>query len=536
MPGIFISYRRSDSTDATGRIHDRLVSEFGRGKVFKDVDSIPIGTDFRGHLTDVLNQCRVVIVVVGAGWIDVQNTANKRRLEDPEDFVRIELEAALARDIPVIPVLVGNAVMPTETQLPRSLAAFAFRQATVVRPDPDFHRDMDRLIKALTGLEPSGSPARWMRGVTKWFRGAKSSSGNSDATSQSKKAENPPSVPLASAVVDTRPRLSSGGVASSNPEANRYFESAMISEQIHADIPRSHSMLGRALELDPHFAEARASHGITNWLLLDSGCSNDSALLSEAEDEMRRALKDDPKVGRAHVGFALVFLMQGRMDLIPAEVEQALKTTPDDKTALHILVHYHQYSGDYEAARRVGREILERYPLFFPPRMIVGDLFRQEGDLVAAIEEQEKILEQEPQNSYALRFLTRTYMDAGKLLQAREAIERTRAEDAGSFYTRLVRGTLAVLEGNPELGLKEVDREVLKWGALVAHNTSEVAVFYAMLGEVSEALDWLDRAVRGGDERAEYFQRYPLFENIRDHPRFKQIMATIAYRRTRRSG
>ena len=535
MPGIFISYRRSDSTDATGRIHDRLLSEFGRGKVFKDVDSIPIGTDFRGHLTDVLKQCRVVIVVVGAGWIDAKSTSNKRRLEDPEDFVRIELEAALARDIPVIPVLVGNATMPTETQLPTSLAAFAFRQATVVRPDPDFHRDMDRLIKALTGLEPSVSPTRWMRAVAKWVRGAKSS-GNSATTGQSKEAEKPALVPLASAVVDARPRLSSGGVASSNPEANRYFESAMVREQIHADIPRSHELLERALELDPHFAEARASHGITNWLLLDSGCSNDSALLSEAEDEMRRALKDDPKVGRAHVGFALVFLMQGRMDLIPAEIEQALQTIPADKTALHILVHYHQYSGDYEGARRVGREILERQPLFFPPRMIVGDLFRQEGDLVAAMQEQEKILEQEPQNSYALRFLTRTYMDAGKLVQARETIERTRVEDSGSFYTRLVRGTLAVLEGNPELGRREVDREVLKWGALVAHNTSEVAVFYAVLGEVTEALDWLDRAVRGGDERAEYFQRYPLFENIRDHPRFKQIMATIAYRRTQRSG
>lgn len=535
MPGIFISYRRSDSMDATGRIHDRLVSEFGRDQVFKDVDSIPIGTDFRTHLTDVLNQCRAVIVVVGAGWIDAKSTTDKRRLEDPEDFVRIELEAALARDIPVIPVLVGNAPMPTETQLPSSLAAFAFRQATLVRPDPDFHRDMDRLIKALIGLEPTASPTRWMRAVAKWVRGAKSSPGRSDAPSLSKEPEKPLSVPVANAVVDSRPRLSSGGVASSNPEANRYFEGAMVREQIHADVPRSHAMLEQALELDPNFAEARASHGITNWLLLDTGRSNDSALLSEAEDEMRRALQDDPTVGRAHVGFALVFLMQGRMDLIPAEVEQALKTAPNDKTALHMLVHYHQYTGDYEAARRVGHEILERHPLFFAPRMILGDLFRQEGDLVAAIQEQEKILEQEPQNPYALRFLARAYMDLGKLPQARETLELTRAEDLQCYHTRLLRGTLMVLEGNPELGRKEVDGEVLKWGALVAHNTSEIAVFYAVLGDVSEALNWLDRAVRGGDERAEYFQKYPLLENIREHPRFEQIMAAIAYRRKQRA-
>ena len=112
LPGIFISYRRSDTPDAVGRIYDRLVTEFGKARVFKDVDSIPLGQDFRGHLNDIVGDCAAVLAIIGPKWIDTRNAAGQRRLEDPDDFVRIELEAALARNVPVVPVLVGHAPMP----------------------------------------------------------------------------------------------------------------------------------------------------------------------------------------------------------------------------------------------------------------------------------------------------------------------------------------------------------------------------------------------------------------------------------------
>ncbi len=149
MSGIFISYRRSDSPDATGRIYDRLVSEFGKVRVFKDVDSIPLGQDFRGHLNGIVGECGVVLAIIGPQWLDVRNPAAQRRLDDPDDFVRIELEAALARDIPVVPVPVGHAPIPGASELPASLAAMAFRQSIEVRPDPDFHNDATRLVAAL---------------------------------------------------------------------------------------------------------------------------------------------------------------------------------------------------------------------------------------------------------------------------------------------------------------------------------------------------------------------------------------------------
>jgi Tol biopolymer transport system component len=160
LSGIFISYRRSDSPDATGRIYDRLVSEFGRAQVFKDVDSIPLGRDFRGHLNDIVGDCGVMLAIVGPHWTDARNPAGQRRLEDPDDFVRIELETALARDIPVVPVLVGHAPIPVASELPGPLAPMAFRQSIEVRPDPDFHNDATRLVSALRGiLDPAAAAA-----------------------------------------------------------------------------------------------------------------------------------------------------------------------------------------------------------------------------------------------------------------------------------------------------------------------------------------------------------------------------------------
>jgi hypothetical protein len=148
-PAIFISYRRDDSSDVTGRIYDRLIQHFGENSVFKDVDSIPLGADFRKHLGDSVGRCDVVLTVIGRQWL--VGDVGQRRLDDVRDFVRIELEAALQRDIPVVPVLVQAAPVPRLEDLPETLQALVYRNGIPVRPDPDFHHDMDRLIKGIEG-------------------------------------------------------------------------------------------------------------------------------------------------------------------------------------------------------------------------------------------------------------------------------------------------------------------------------------------------------------------------------------------------
>jgi hypothetical protein len=152
MTKIFISYRRDDSSGDSGRIYDRLETKYGRENVFKDVDAIPLGVDFRRVLTDEVAKCDVMLVVIGRQWLSITDEHGQRRLDSPSDFVRIEVEAALAREFPVIPVLVQNVRMPQERDLPASLAELAYRNNIVVHSDPYFHRDMDLLIGQLDAL------------------------------------------------------------------------------------------------------------------------------------------------------------------------------------------------------------------------------------------------------------------------------------------------------------------------------------------------------------------------------------------------
>lgn len=152
MPTIFISYRRSDSITISGRIYDRMSMAFGETRVFKDVDNIPIGVDFRQVLTREVGRCDVLLLVIGPNWVDVRDEDGNRRLEDPNDFVRIEAETALQRpDILLMPVLVMGASMPKSEDLPQSLHDLSFINAAVVREDPDFNRDIQRLIARIAG-------------------------------------------------------------------------------------------------------------------------------------------------------------------------------------------------------------------------------------------------------------------------------------------------------------------------------------------------------------------------------------------------
>ena len=149
-PKIFISYRRADSADVVGRIYDRLIQQFGKSAIFKDVDSIPPGVDFKEHLEKAVARCKVFLAVIGDSWLDVTDSKQRSRLQDPSDFVRIEIESALNRNILVIPLLVRGSIMPGEKKLPPSLRKLVYRNAISIRSDPDFNGDMDRLIDAIS--------------------------------------------------------------------------------------------------------------------------------------------------------------------------------------------------------------------------------------------------------------------------------------------------------------------------------------------------------------------------------------------------
>lgn len=160
---IFISYRRSDSDAIAGRIRDRLALQFGEDSVFMDIDNIPPGVDFRTHIRSALAQADAAVVVIGTEWLGLENGGH-RRIDNPDDPVRTELEAALTRNMPVIPVLVRGARMPSQSDLPASLGELSFRNAADVDSGKDFHLHMERVIRSLErGLDPSAAPPIFAR-------------------------------------------------------------------------------------------------------------------------------------------------------------------------------------------------------------------------------------------------------------------------------------------------------------------------------------------------------------------------------------
>jgi len=141
---IFLSYRREDASADARSIYQHQRGTFGKDQLFIDVDTIEKGRDFRQILERNLKECRVLIAVIGKNWLSVKEPNNNRRIDDENDFVRLEISKALAKDVVVIPVLVGNASLPKPEQIPEDIRGLVFRQGALVRHE-SFHQDMEAL-------------------------------------------------------------------------------------------------------------------------------------------------------------------------------------------------------------------------------------------------------------------------------------------------------------------------------------------------------------------------------------------------------
>ena len=145
---IFVSYRREDASYPAGRLYDQLQNRFRQNEIFMDVDSIKPGIDFVQTIEERVGACDVLVAVIGKRWLTASDEEGRRRLDNPEDFVRVEVGTALKRGVRVIPVLVEGAVMPRAAELPGDLKPLARRNALSVSHDR-FRADAERLIDSV---------------------------------------------------------------------------------------------------------------------------------------------------------------------------------------------------------------------------------------------------------------------------------------------------------------------------------------------------------------------------------------------------
>jgi tetratricopeptide (TPR) repeat protein len=178
---------------------------------------------------------------------------------------------------------------------------------------------------------------------------------------------------------------------------------------------------------------------------------------------------------------------------------------------------------------------MRQWPLFWPAYLNRGELLRELGDVAGAIREQGRVLEQDSQNVAALAALARAYIDSVDLSKARQTLERARDEDRQNYGLRQQRVLLLAVEGKKSEAAKEMDEGLQRYAAMQIFGPAVAADFFAALGDADKALEWLDRAARMGDDRDGYLRRNPMLTNLRAHPRFKQILEAVAYRRQQRA-
>lgn len=326
--------------------------------------------------------------------------------------------------------------------------------------------------------------------------------------------------------------LTTGAKPSAIREANEAFELAMVQLNQGNNL-QGQELFRRSLTLDSHFAAAHQFLGITYDIQILTGESNDSSLFYKADQELRRALQEDPSLLDVHAELAGVAFLQGDKQRALAEVNQLL---PRDPRGHGWRLNLYFMAEENGAAKELALSILDRDPLFQPARSVLTEILLTEGDIAGALRNARTLVEQAPNATIGVISLSWVYMVTDELNKARKLLEEKRALLGNNYCWRLSWALLPALENKREEALRAMDQETLKWVDANFFVTLHAAEFYAVLGDTPKAIEWLDRAVRKGDERVEWFRKNPRLAGIRNDPSFQRIIDSIQARRKQRQG
>ena len=352
---IFISYRRDDAAGEAGRLADHLQKRFGADRVFLDIETIEPGTDFVQVLQRSLKETAAVLVVIGRQWVDIRNAEGMRRLDDPADFVRQEVAAALGRGVPVVPVLVQGAPLPRAEELPTPLAPLVTRQ-TVALDHAEFHADVERLCDRLAPLIAGGRgwwplpvPLAVTAGVVllaavlggyAWYRGQAAERQRVDADTSARLERTRQVAALVETATGQRQRRQFGDAVKTLEAARQLDSEAASARLLLEDVAMQWLREVQADETSKTFGEAlKPALAIVDRALPGSSGSRRADLL-------------------AHQGWATFLLWRdGDRSLRPQDrYREALAIDADNPYANAMLAHWTLWTGDDvdEAARLFG--------------------------------------------------------------------------------------------------------------------------------------------------------------------------------------
>jgi tetratricopeptide (TPR) repeat protein len=407
--GVFISYRRQEASHLAGRLYDRLAARFGEDQVFMDVDSIEPGLDFTEVIAQAVGGCRVLLALIGDRWSTAVDEAGHRRLDDPDDTVRLEVEAALERDIRVIPILVEGAVMPRRQELPESLARLVRRNALRISHE-SFRQDAARLVQILEHLL----------------------SATADGEQGALAPQREPGIAHGEAKV---PGVPPGPIQASEPPQD---EVSKLSLQglAHAEQGRYDDALrdlGRALELDPGNAATYAVRGAIHT----AQRRHDDAL-----DDLDRALELEPDDTYALARRSEVYRMKGRYHDALRDLSRVLELEPDDPTTLVARGDLHTGQGRYDDALPDLNRALELEPDNLTALASRGGIHAEQGRYDDALRDLDRVLELDPSDAFVLATRGAIYAEQGRDDDALRDLDQALELDPGNNLAMQARRSL----------------------------------------------------------------------------------------------
>ena len=435
--GIFISYRRDDSGGHAGRLFDTLVERFGDDRIFMDVDHIGPGQDFVEILEQALGSCEILLAVIGRHWLSGAG-GTSRRLDDPHDFVRLEISTALRRKVHVIPILVEGAVMPSPRDLPGELSPLSRRQAIELR-DPRWKHDVTWLIGALEkvlaerqGARHEEEERRRSAEETEPEESAAGEGGREAVESGRREAEEPPGR------ADTPDRLPASAESSSASASQWYKKGALAAAAVLALVAAGAFIAGlpgliRSTNEGPSPATSPTPAGTppegqqtpgpapktsaAELVRLAGGFINredyDGAIRAATE-----AITLNPRFADAYMTRGIAYGRKGAHDLSIVDHTEAVRLDPQLMVAFLNRCRAYNDIGNYDRAILDCTEVIRLDPRSADGYLTRGFSYSRKGDAERALNDYTQAIRLDPSFTLAYKNRARVYEHLGQKARA----------------------------------------------------------------------------------------------------------------------